>query len=49
MAKETSEVRYGGYFGAHDDGDNFKLDDFNKFTPEQGKIIKLTFDFTSNP
>ena len=25
------------------------MDIFEKFTPEQGKVIKLTFDFTSTP
>ena len=26
-----------------------ELEDFKKFTPEQDKIIKLTFNFTSDP
>ena len=34
------------HFEAYDNGRDFYLKVFGKFTPKQGKVIKLTFDFT---
>ena len=48
--KENPESQSEDEFGVYDDDNGFNsLDIFEKFTPERGKVIKLTFDFTSTP